>query len=150
MLKPLVRAAFVLILPLFSACGVPAQGPDPAAALTRADWSKAETVTVTMSEHAFSPLPITFREGVPSRLALRNAGSEAHYFVAEEFFRAIATRKIQGSDGEVKAPYFTAVEVYPGKTIEWFLVPVEKGTFDVVCTIPGHAEKGMKGKIEVR
>ena len=44
---------------------------------------------------------------------------------------------------------FAAVEVYPGKTIEWFLVPLKKGTFNVVCTIPGHAETGMKGKIEV-
>lgn len=149
-LKSFVRAAIVLTLPLLSACGVPAQGPDPAAALARADWSKAETVTLTMTEHAFSPLRITFREGLPSRLVLRNAGSEPHYFVAEEFFRTVATRKIQGSDGEVKAPYLTAVEVYPRKTLEWFLVPLKTGTFDVVCTIPGHAEQGMKGKIEVR
>jgi len=42
------------------------------------------------------------------------------------------------------------VEVYPGKSIEWFLVPMEKGTFELVCTIKGHAEHGMKGKIEVR
>jgi uncharacterized cupredoxin-like copper-binding protein len=109
-----------------------------------------ETVTVTLTEYAFSPAPVVLKEGVPTKLVLKNAGKEAHYFVATKFFTAIATRKIQGSDGEVKAPSFTAVEVYPGKTLEWFLVPTQKGTFDLLCTIKGHAEHGMKGKIEVR
>ena len=70
--------------------------------------------------------------------------------MAERFFKAIATRKIQGSDGEIKAPSFTAVEVYPGKSLEWFLVPAQKGVFDLLCTVKGHAEHGMKGRIEVR
>jgi uncharacterized cupredoxin-like copper-binding protein len=119
-------------------------------ALAAADWSKMETVTVTLSEYAFSPSPVVFREGVPTKLVLRNAGSEHHYFVSAEFFRNVATRKVQSSDGEVKAPYFTAVEVYAGKTMEWFLVPMKKGTFDLLCTVKGHAEHGMKGTIEVR
>jgi uncharacterized cupredoxin-like copper-binding protein len=29
-------------------------------------------------------------------------------------------------------------------------VPTEKGTFDVICTVKGHAEHGMKAMIEVR
>jgi uncharacterized cupredoxin-like copper-binding protein len=127
-----------------------AEGQDPAKALAGADWSKMETVTLTMNEYAFSPSPIALKAGVPTKLILRNEGKEHHYFVAEKFFRTIATRKVQGSDGEVKAPAFTAVEVYAGKTLEWFLVPTEKGTFDVVCTVKGHAEHGMKGTIEVR
>lgn len=127
-----------------------ANEPDPAAVLGKADWSRMETVTVTMTEYAFSPSPIVLKEGVPYRLVLRNEGKEAHYFVAETFFRTIATRKVQGSDGEVKAPVFSAVEVYPGKSLEWYLVPMEKGTFELVCSRPGHAGKGMKGKIEVR
>jgi uncharacterized cupredoxin-like copper-binding protein len=123
---------------------------DMSKVLAGADWSKTETVTVTMTEYAFSPSPIALKSGVPTKLVLHNGGKEPHYFVAEKFFRTIATRKIQGSDGEEKAPYFTAVEVYPGKTLEWFLVPTEKGTFDVICTVKGHAEHGMKAMIEVR
>jgi uncharacterized cupredoxin-like copper-binding protein len=42
------------------------------------------------------------------------------------------------------------VEVYPGKMLEWFLVPAQKGDYDLLCTVKGHAEHGMKGKIEVR
>ena len=149
-MKSLVRAGIVLSLLLLPASGISAAGPDLAEVLAGADWSKMETITVTLTEYAFSPSPVVLKEGIPTKLVLKNAGKEAHYFVAEKFFTAIATRKIQGSDGEVKAPYFTAVEVYPGKTLEWFLVPTQKGTFDLLCTIKGHAEHGMKGMIEVR
>jgi uncharacterized cupredoxin-like copper-binding protein len=149
-MKSLVTSAFVLFLIFLASSAISAEGPDLAKALAGADWSKMETVTVTMTEYAFSPSPIVLKEGVPTRLVLKNAGKEAHYFVAEQFFKGIATRKVQGSDGEIKAPYFTALEVYPGKMLEWFLVPAQKGVYDLLCTVKGHAEHGMKGKIEVR
>jgi uncharacterized cupredoxin-like copper-binding protein len=149
-MKSSVTAAFLLSLVFFSLSAFSAEGPDLDKALAGADWSKMETVTVTMTEYAFSPSPIVLKEGVPTRIVLKNAGKEAHYFVAEQFFRGIATRKVQGSDGEIKAPYFTAVEVYPGKMLEWFLVPAQKGVYELLCTVKGHAEHGMKGKIEVR
>jgi uncharacterized cupredoxin-like copper-binding protein len=149
-MKSSVTAAFLPSLVFFSLSAISAEGPDLAKALAGADWSKMETVTVTMTEYAFSPSPIFLKEGVPTRLVLKNAGKEAHYFVAEQFFRGIATRKVQGSDGEIKAPYFTAVEVYPGKMLEWFLVPAQKGEYELLCTVKGHAGHGMKGKIEVR
>jgi uncharacterized cupredoxin-like copper-binding protein len=149
-MKSSVAAAFLLSLVFFSLSAISAESPDLAKALAGADWSKMETVTVTMTEYAFSPSPIVLKEGVPTRLVLKNTGKEAHYFVAEQFFRGIATRKVQGSDGEIKAPYFTAVEVYPGKMLEWFLVPAQKGVYELLCTVKGHAGHGMSGKIEVR
>jgi uncharacterized cupredoxin-like copper-binding protein len=148
-MRSLVTSAFVLSL-VFTSSAISAGSPDLAKALAGSDWSKMETVTVTMTEYAFSPSTILLKEGVPTRLVLKNAGKEAHYFVAEQFFKMIATRKIQGSDGEIKAPYFTAVEVYPGKMLEWFFVPAQKGVYDLLCTVKGHAEHGMKGKLEVR
>jgi len=146
MLESLVIAALLTM----AAPSLAAEGQDLAKVLAGADWSKMETVTVKMTEYAFTPVPISLKAGVPTKLVLRNEGKEHHYFVAEKFFGTIATRKVQDSDGEVKAPAFTAVEVYAGKTLEWFLVPTEKGTFDVICTVKGHAEHGMKGTIEVR
>lgn len=140
-------AAFVAIVTGIAYAEAP---PEYGKALAAADWSKMETVTVTLSEYAFSPSTLVFKEGVPTKLVLRNSGKEAHYFVSEQFFRNVATRKVQSSDGEFKAPYFTAIEVYAGKTAEWFLIPMKKGTFDLLCTVKGHAERGMKGTIEVR
>lgn len=146
-----MRKLFAFVaLATAAATSFAAEGQDLAKVLAGTDWSRMETVTVTMSEYAFAPSPVVLKAGVPTKVVLRNEGKEQHYFVAEKFFRTIATRKIQGSDGEVKAPAFTAVEVYAGKSLEWFLVPTEKGAFDVVCTVKGHADHGMKGTIEVR
>lgn len=149
-MRSLVTSAIILSLVFFTSSAISAESPDLAKALAGSDWSKMETVTVTMTEYAFSPSTIILKESVPTRLVLKNAGKEAHYFVAEQFFKMITTRKVQGSDGEIKAPYFTAVEVYPGKMLEWFFVPAQKGVYDLLCTVKGHAEHGMKGKIEVR
>ena len=42
------------------------------------------------------------------------------------------------------------VEVLPGGELEWYFVPVKAGSFDLKCTVKGHAEKGMVGKITVQ
>ncbi|HXE98633.1 MAG TPA: hypothetical protein VN642_19680 [Dongiaceae bacterium] len=115
-----------------------------------ADWSKMETATVTMTDFAFNPANLVFRQGVPYKLVIENKGTQKHYFTAEEFFRAIATRKLQSnSDGEVKAPYFSAIEVYPGRTLDLYFIPVSTGSFHLVCTVEGHAGMGMKGEIRI-
>ena len=74
---------------------------------------------------------------------------EKHYFTAHEFYRAIATRKAESEQSEVKVPYFTAIEVYPGEEVELYFVPVLPGTFELFCEIEGHADAGMVGTITV-
>lgn len=115
-----------------------------------ADWSTMETVSVSLTEFAFSPSKIVFRKNQPYKLEIRNDGTVKHYFTSEEFFKAIATRKVQSnSDGEIKAPYFTAIEIFPGRSLDLYFIPVKKGTYNLKCTIKGHAEKGMKGHIVI-
>jgi uncharacterized cupredoxin-like copper-binding protein len=115
-----------------------------------ADWSKMETVTVTMTDFAFNPATSVFRQGVPYKLVIENKGAQKHYFTAEGFFRAIATRKLQSNtDGEVKAPYFSAIEVYPGRALDLYFIPVTKGNYPLICTIEGHAGMGMTGEIRI-
>jgi uncharacterized cupredoxin-like copper-binding protein len=69
---------------------------------------------------------------------------------------AVFTRKAQvnGKDGKPIAEVKGAVreiEVYPGGTAEWWFVPVKAGVFeDLRCTIPGHTEGGMTGKIVIK
>ena len=53
-----------------------------------------DTITVTMTEYAFSPTLVILKGGVPTKLVLKNAGKVAHYFVAETFFKTIATSVI--------------------------------------------------------
>ncbi len=118
-----------------------------------ANWETMQTVDVVLSEHDFEPKHLKLRAGQPYRLVIKNTGEADHYYTAAEFFRSIAWRKMQTPrphGGEVKAPYFTAVEAYKkGGTVELFFVPVKKGNFEVICTIEDHKEKGMTGSISV-
>ena len=118
-----------------------------------ANWEKMETVTVELDDHSFAPQELKLKAGQPYRLVIRNVGENDHYYTAEKFFRSVAWRKVQSPKphgGEVKAPYFTAFEAYKdGGVVEAYFVTVDKGTFEVVCTIDDHKDKGMQGSITV-
>lgn len=118
-----------------------------------ANWEQMETVTIVLTEHDFEPKHLKLKADKPYRLVIKNTGEADHYYTAAEFFKSVAWRKVQTPrphGGEVKAPYFTAVEAYKkGGTVELFFVTVKKGSFEVVCTIDDHKEKGMTGSISV-
>lgn len=141
---------FLVLLPLIIGCAEIQYVKDTPEKVKAADWSKMQTITVSLTEYKFIPSELSFKRNIPYRLIIKNDGKEKHYFVSEGFFEAIALRKVQSSDGEVKAPYITAVEVYPEKSMEIYFVPDKVGTYDLICTTEGHAERGMKGKIEIK
>lgn len=114
-----------------------------------ADWGNRQDVVIELSETMFSPSELTFEAGTPYVLTLHNTGAEKHYFTAHEFYRSIATRKVETVHSEIKVRYFTAIEVFPGQKVELFFVPVKTGTFDFFCEIEGHADAGMRGTITV-
>ena len=123
---------------------------DAGARVSAADWSKMITVTVSLQEYSFTPSSLSFRAGVPYKLEIVNDGTSKHYFTAVEFFKAIATRKVQSNaDGEIKAPYFLALEVFPGRSLDLYFIPVNSGRYPLLCTIEGHAERGMTGTIVI-
>jgi len=114
-----------------------------------ANWDTATTVTIDMSEFAFTPKDITLEAGQPYVLEVVNTGTVKHEFTAGDFFRTVATRKAETSESEVKVPFFTEIEVFAGKSAEIFLIPLIPGTYDLVCEIEGHYEAGMFGTITV-
>ncbi len=91
----------------------------------------ARDVTVTLSEYAFTPREITVRPGERIRFVLINAGRLDHEFESDE-----------AGIEEVVVP--------PGATrrITW-AAPRSPGQYRLVCDLPGHAERGMTGKIVV-
>ena len=104
----------------------------------------------------FFPDSISLETGKLYRLVLLNPSAEKHYFSSAGMSEAVFTGKVQvnGSDGkpiaEVKGA-IREIEVYPKGTVEWWFVPVKTGKLtDLICTIPGHAEAGMKGAIEIK
>jgi uncharacterized cupredoxin-like copper-binding protein len=123
---------------------------DSTARVKAADWNKMQTVDVILQEYSYRPSTLKFQTDIPYKIRILNKGTEKHYFTAEEFFKAIATRKVQSNaDGEIKAPYFSALEVFPGRSLDLYFVPVKKGTYKLHCTIEGHEAKGMHGIIVI-
>ena len=114
-----------------------------------ANWDTAKTVTIEMSEFAFTPKDITLEAGQPYILEVANTGTVKHEFTAGDFFRTVATRKAETAESEVKVPFFTEIEVFAGKKAELFLIPLIPGTYKLVCEIEGHLEAGMFGTITV-
>ena len=127
--------------------------------VSNANWDARSTIEVDMHEEAdhfmFHPNDIILEAGKPYVLKFFNeaSNSEKHYFATPDgepdFFKSIATRKVQTPDAEYKAPYFKAVELLTGGELEIYFIPVLSGSYNFLCTIPGHKEKGMVGTITV-
>jgi uncharacterized cupredoxin-like copper-binding protein len=116
-----------------------------------ADWKAMQTVEIEMEEFAYSMDEIKLKAGVPYKLVLKNKGEKKHYFTAPEFYKKVAWRKVMANkDGEIKAPYFDAIEVLAGGQIDLYFVTNGKGTFPVFCTIDDHQDQGMEGEIIVQ
>lgn len=98
----------------------------------------------------------TFETGQAYRMVITNVDGIKHELALNGFGERIFTRKIQASDAdgnlitEVKG-MIREVEVGPGKTIEWYFVPVQ--TTDeammVTCELPGHLEAGMSNMMAI-
>lgn len=108
------------------------------------------------NELRFFPDTLHFETGKLYRLILMNPSPQKHYFSSEAMSRAVFTRKVQinGMDGKAIAEVkgnIREIEVYPQGTAEWWFVPVKAGTFrDLKCTITGHTERGMAGKVIIK
>ena len=124
----------------------------PAAAV---DLSRQKPITVSVSmgnplgKAGFFPNELTFETGKLYRLVLKNPSNKAHYFTSLGFANSVWTRKVQHAAMEVKGA-ITEVEVFPGHEAQWFFVPVQAGTFDLICKKKGHKEAGEVGKIVIK
>ncbi|MBI4409655.1 MAG: hypothetical protein HY561_08110 [Gemmatimonadetes bacterium] len=127
--------------------------------LASVNWDQKTVVTLTMVESptgalSFSPNRLTFEAGKPYVLRILNGSPNVlkHYVSPTglgNFYQAIATRKIETSQAEYKAPYFSEVELMVGGALDLYFVPVLPGTYDIVCTIPGHKEAGMTAQFVI-
>ena len=145
-----IRAGICVAVILLNGCATVDYVEDASARVKAADWSKMQTVSVVMEEYSYTPSDLQFKAGVPYKLQIQNKGTAKHYFTADTFFKAIATRKVQSNaDGEIKAPYFSALEVFPGRSLDLYFIPVNKGSYRLHCTITGHEAKGMHGLIVI-
>ena len=88
-----------------------------------------QEITVTMSDFAFEPRDFPIQAGQKTTIALQNKGAVEHNFtVAQLNVVSPNVPPQQAARVELAAP---------------------RGTYKVVCTIPGHEEAGMVGQVTV-
>ncbi len=125
-----------------------------AESLPAGDLAKQPAIEVRVTlgnkagEMKFEPAILNFVSGKRYKLILNNPSNQKHYFTAKDFADSIWSQKVEAGKVEIKGAIHE-LELKPGAVAEWVFVPVKPGTYQLRCTIPGHTEAGMTGKITV-
>ena len=118
------------------------------------DLSRQSVTEVNVSlgsdtgELKFFPSNLEFESGKRYKLILKNPSQQKHYFTAKSFADASWTQKVEAGNVEIKGAIHE-LELKPGSAAEWVFVPLKSGTYNLRCTVAGHAEAGMVGKIAI-
>ena len=88
-------------------------------------------ITISGSEFAFTPSTFTVTKGEKVEITFKNTGKYPHNLSITDL--NVKTKTIQPGEQDV-------VSFVPDKT----------GTFSFMCTVPGHADRGMKGTLTVK
>ena len=114
--------------------------------------SKTDEIKISLGnnngELRFFPSEIQLKTGNSYKLLLDNPSPVKHYFTAKDFADASWTKKVQAGKVEVKGAIHE-LELKPGGVAEWVLTPMKAGTYELHCSIKGHAAAGMFGEIIV-
>jgi uncharacterized cupredoxin-like copper-binding protein len=116
-------------------------GAARAGATTPAD----NRVEVRAAEFTFTPQTIRVPVDRPVRLVMTNAGLLEHDLVVEKL-PAKGVRQSAGGHGHGSD---VAVHTAPGRQGWVEFTPTARGTYDVICTISGHKEAGMRAQLIV-
>jgi uncharacterized cupredoxin-like copper-binding protein len=109
------------------------------------DWSRAQTINVSLSDFSFAPASLQLHANQPYRLHLTNSSSHGHNFDAPLLFAAAAVAPDDQSkidDG--------SIEVAGGQSIDVKFVPNAAGSYKFHCSHFLHSAFGMTGKAVVQ
>jgi uncharacterized cupredoxin-like copper-binding protein len=168
--KPISRAPIVVVI-VFAVVaitlvfiGMQRSGePPPEVDITTAGTSDApRDVTVIMRDYRFDPTPVVLVPGETVRFTIFNAGLEVHDFVIGD---GDVQQAWSRADAAATPPNLLATappaSVPPGTGgLRVFLRSGEQAAVDydvpddeqlsLLCHIPGHIEKGMIGRVDLR
>ncbi len=103
----------------------------------------ADTITVHLSNFAFTPADIELQAGKPVTLVLINDADGGHNFSAPALFAASMF------PAGTAPPRDGAQEVSPHSQTELRFTPQRPGRYDVTCTHFMHELFGMSGNVDV-
>jgi uncharacterized cupredoxin-like copper-binding protein len=93
------------------------------------------------NEFTFQPNQVTVQAGQPVTITLVNKGKLDH----DLFIEALGVKLPPMGKNPKDHPMLA-----PSKSVTLTFTPAKKGTFEFICTVPGHKEAGMKGVIVVK
>jgi uncharacterized cupredoxin-like copper-binding protein len=102
----------------------------------------------TADELRFFPSELKFQVGRRYKLKLSDPSTLKHYFTAKDFADNIWSQKVEAANVEIKGAIHE-LELKPGAAADWVFVPIKPGTYELHCSVPGHAEAGMKGMLTI-
>lgn len=100
-------------------------------------------------ELRFFPDNFEFVSGQKYKIVLDNPSVVKHYFTARSFAATSWTQKVDAGNVEIKGAIYE-LELKPNAKAQWVLIPMKPGVYELRCSIPGHTEAGMTGKITVK
>lgn len=119
------------------------------------DEEAGTVIEVRADEYDFLPDRVTIPAGQTVTLRLKNVGETEHDLEVqgltirrEDGIQAPAGHDAAG-EHEGAAPGALALHTEKGKTASVTFMAEQKGTYEFWCTISGHKEQGMVGKLIV-
>jgi uncharacterized cupredoxin-like copper-binding protein len=108
--------------------------------------SPTTTIDVTMTDFQFSPNSFTVPAGEQITLKSTNSGAVVHNFIIMNLGYDVGNE----FDKEDEDNVYWKLEIAPGGDIETnFTAPEEPGSYEIVCSTPGHVQAGMLGTLSV-
>lgn len=105
-------------------------GTDRTTGSTSQPYADGTEITVTATDLAFEPATITVDADTPVNLTLTNDGRVFHDLTIPDLD--------------------VMLDAEPGETVTAGFTVDAPGTYDFLCTVPGHADAGMRGTLTAR
>lgn len=84
---------------------------------------------ITLTEFKYAPVDLQAKAGQPLKLTVKNGGVVEHDFTIDRIGLKVLVQPGHSAEREIKA--------------------LEPGTYEIYCSIPGHKDAGMRGKLIV-
>jgi uncharacterized cupredoxin-like copper-binding protein len=118
------------------------------AACSNAALSGPQVINMTLQEFGFQPSTITVKVGQPVKIVLKNNGTVTHDFSSTDAMVTVMNSQGAMHDMDnMNLMMHVAVEAGQSGSIEF--TPTQAGTYTFFCTVAGHKDAGMMGKLVV-
>jgi len=110
-------------------------------------------IMVEATDFAYNPIAISVPAGEPVTLTLTNKGAVEHDFVVEKINITDVETSDNGPAAHHKMGDMSEYDLHffakAGDTAVLNFTALEPGTYEIFCSIEGHKEAGMIGKLIV-